>query len=84
MDFDHIYTDLISGKSKLAVVGLGYVGMPLAVEFAKHLEVIGFDINEKRVEEYKNGIDATNEVGPALKETTVDFTADASRLKEAG
>ena len=83
MEFNHIYNDLIAGKSKLAVVGLGYVGMPLAVEFAKHLEVIGFDINEKRVEEYKKGIDATNEVGPALKETTVDFTADASRLKEA-
>ena len=83
MEFNHIYNDLIAGKSKLAVVGLGYVGMPLAVEFAKHLEVIGFDINEKRVEEYKQGIDATNEVGPALKETTVDFTADASRLKEA-
>lgn len=57
--------------------------MPIAVEFAKHVPVIGFDINEKRVNEYKNGIDATNEVGPAIKNTKVDFTADPARLKEA-
>lgn len=83
MEFSNIYQGLISGKEKLALVGLGYVGMPIAVEFAKHIQVIGFDINEKRVNEYKNGIDATNEVGSAIKDTTVDFTAEPSRLKEA-
>ncbi len=83
MRFDDIYSGLIAGKEKLALVGLGYVGMPIAVEFAKHINVIGFDINEKRVNEYKNGIDATNEVGEAIKNTTVDFTADPARLKEA-
>ena len=83
MNFNAIYNGLISGYNSLAVVGLGYVGMPLAVEFAKHIKVIGFDINEKRIDEYRNGIDATNEVGSALKETTVEFTADASRLKES-
>ena len=83
MDFNNIYNGLISGTEKIALVGLGYVGMPLAVEFAKHVNVIGFDINEKRVNEYKNGIDATNEVGEAIKDTTVDFTADPTRLKEA-
>ena len=83
MEFKNIYSGLISGKEKLALVGLGYVGMPLAVEFAKHVQVIGFDINEKRVNEYKNGIDATNEVGEAISKTTVDFTAEPSRLKEA-
>ena len=83
MEFNNIYQNLISGKEKLALVGLGYVGMPIAVEFAKHIPVIGFDINEKRVNEYKNGIDATNEVGEAIKDTKVDFTADPSRLKEA-
>ena len=83
MEFNRIYTDLISGKEKLALVGLGYVGMPIAVEFAKHISVIGFDINEKRVEEYKNGIDATNEIGEAIKDTTVEFTADPTKLKEA-
>lgn len=83
MEFNHIYEGLISGKEKLALVGLGYVGMPIAVEFAKHVKVIGFDINEKRVNEYRNGIDSTNEVGEAIKNTTVDFTADPGRLKEA-
>lgn len=83
MEFNTIYEGLIAGKEKIALVGLGYVGMPLAVEFAKHVPVIGFDINEKRVNEYANGIDATNEVGPAIKDTTVEFTADASRLKES-
>ncbi|MBR4909232.1 MAG: nucleotide sugar dehydrogenase [Acidaminococcaceae bacterium] len=83
MQFNDIYQGLISGKEKLALVGLGYVGMPIAVEFAKHVKVIGFDINEKRVNEYKNGIDSTNEVGSAIKNSTVDFTADPTRLKEA-
>lgn len=83
MQFNDIYSGLIAGKEKLALVGLGYVGMPIAVEFAKHINVIGFDINEKRVKEYKNGIDATNEVGEAIKNTKVEFTADPKRLKEA-
>ena len=83
MEFDSIYDGLITGTEKLALVGLGYVGMPIAVEFAKHVPVIGFDINEKRVNEYANGIDATNEVGDAIKNTTVDFTSDPARLKEA-
>ncbi len=83
MNFNNIYEGLISGKEKLALVGLGYVGMPIAVEFSKHIPVIGFDINEKRVEEYKNGIDSTNEVGEAIKNTKVEFTADPKKLKEA-
>ena len=83
MEFNSIYSKLIAGKEKLALVGLGYVGMPIAVEFAKHVSVIGFDINEKRVNEYKNGIDSTNEVGEAISKTTVDFTADPARLSEA-
>jgi len=83
MQFNDIYQSLITGKKKMAVVGLGYVGMPIAVEFAKHVHVIGFDINEKRVREYQNGIDSTNEVGEAIKNTTVEFTSDPKRLKEA-
>lgn len=83
MDFNNIYSGLIAGKEKLALVGLGYVGMPIAVEFAKHVQVIGFDINEKRVMEYKNGIDSTNEIGEAISKTTVEFTADPGRLREA-
>lgn len=83
MEFNNIYQRLISGEEKLALVGLGYVGMPIAVEFAKHIKVIGFDINKKRVNEYANGIDATNEVGEAIKDTKVEFTCDQTRLKEA-
>ena len=83
MEFRSIYSGLISGREKLALVGLGYVGMPIAVEFAKHIQVIGFDINERRVEEYRNGIDSTNEIGDAIRHTTVDFTADPARLREA-
>lgn len=83
MSIQNIYVDLISGKEKLALVGLGYVGMPIAVEFAKHINVIGFDINEERITEYKQGIDSTNEIGEAISQTTVDFTADPTKLKEA-
>ena len=83
MKFDSIYNGLISGDTKLALVGLGYVGMPIAVEFAKHIKVVGFDINEKRVNEYRNGIDSTNEVGSRIKSTTVEFTTDPKKLAEA-
>ena len=83
MEFNNIYQGLISGEEKLALVGLGYVGMPIAVEFAKHIKVIGFDINEKRIKEYANGIDSTNEVGEAIKDTSVEFTSDPAKLKEA-
>ena len=83
MEFNKIYQNLISGNEKLALVGLGYVGMPIAVEFAKHIQVIGYDVNEKRINEYANGIDSTNEVGPAIKNTAVEFTADPAKLKEA-
>lgn len=82
--FTTLYEDLLAGDAKLSLVGLGYVGMPIAVEFAKHVPVIGFDINEAKVEQYKQGHDATNEVGDeALAHTTVDFTADPTRLEEA-
>lgn len=83
MNFNKIYQDLIFGNTKLAMVGLGYVGMPIAVEFAKHVKVVGFDINEHRIQEYQNGIDSTNEVGEAIKTTAVEFTADPAKLKEA-
>ena len=79
-----IYSELIGGKNKLAVVGLGYVGMPIAVEFAKKISVIGFDVNKNKVEKYKEGIDLTNEVGnEELKKSTVEFTSDEAKLKEA-
>lgn len=80
----NLYEKIISREEKISVVGLGYVGLPIAVAFAKKVEVLGFDVNAKKIELYKSGIDPTKEVGDeAIKETTVDFTSDASRLKEA-
>lgn len=79
-----LYEQLIEKKEKLALVGLGYVGMPIAVAFAKKIDVIGFDLNAAKIDLYKKGIDPTGEVGnDAIKETRVDFTADPARLKEA-
>ena len=74
-----------SGEEKLSLVGLGYVGMPIAVEFAKRgVKVVGFDLNAQKIELYKNGIDPTREVGDeAVKASTVMFTADPSHLREA-
>lgn len=69
---------------KIAVVGLGYVGLPVAVEFGKTAQVIGFDINQSRIEELKQGFDRTNEIeSGALAETDIRFTADPSDLKDA-
>lgn len=80
----NIYEELVNKKTKLSLVGLGYVGMPIAVAFAKKVDVIGFDINKPKVEMYKKGIDATREVGDEeLKKSTVDFTSDERRLQEA-
>ena len=79
-----LYKDILDNKEKIAVVGLGYVGMPIAVAFAKKVNVIGFDLNKKKIDLYKSGIDPTNEVGDdEIKKTTVDFTADETRLQEA-
>lgn len=80
----NVFEQLIGKKTKLALVGLGYVGMPIAVAFAKKVNVIGFDSNSHKISLYKKGIDPTLEVGDeAIKNTTVEFTDDAERLKEA-
>ncbi|MGI6713433.1 MAG: nucleotide sugar dehydrogenase [Bacillota bacterium] len=79
-----LFEKIVNKQEKISVIGLGYVGMPIAVAFAKKVNVIGFDLNEKKIELYKSGIDPTNEVGnEAIKNTTVEFTADETRLKEA-
>jgi UDP-N-acetyl-D-galactosamine dehydrogenase len=79
-----LYEKLVSGEEKLSLVGLGYVGMPIAVAFAKKIKVVGFDLNAAKIDLYKKGVDPTKEVGDeAIKETRVDFTADAKRLREA-
>ena len=79
-----VYEDLVNRRSKLALVGLGYVGMPIAVAFSEHVDTIGFDINEEKIKKYKAGIDPTNEVGDeGIKNCSVEFTSDETRLKEA-
>lgn len=78
-----LYNRLINKEEKLAIVGLGYVGMPIAVAFAKKVDVIGFDLNAIKIELYKSGVDPTREVGEeAIKATTVEFTSDERKLKE--
>lgn len=79
-----LYKNIVEGKEKIALVGLGYVGMPLAVAFAKKVKVIGFDLNKSKIDLYKNGVDPTKEVGDdVIKNTTVEFTSDESKLQEA-
>lgn len=68
----------------VCLVGLGYVGLPIAVSFARKLKTIGYDINEEKIEIYKQGFDPTNEVGDeVIRQTTVEFTADEKRIGEA-
>jgi UDP-N-acetyl-D-glucosamine/UDP-N-acetyl-D-galactosamine dehydrogenase len=79
-----LYEKIVSGKEKIALIGLGYVGMPLAVAFAKRVDVIGFDLNPNKIDLYKNGMDPTNEVGDEpIKKTTVEFTSREEKLQEA-
>ena len=75
---------LLEGKKKLSLIGLGYVGMPIAVAFAKKVPVIGFDISKEKIGLYQAGIDPTREVGDeVIKSTTVEFTSDETRLRDA-
>ena len=79
-----LYQKLLDREETLSLVGLGYVGMPIAVAFAKHLNVIGYDLNAEKIALYQSGVDPTNEVGnDAIRETTVEFTADETRLRAA-
>ncbi len=79
-----LYEKLIRGEEKVALVGLGYVGMPIAVEFSKHVKTIGFDINKSKVEAYLRGEDPTQEVGDeGIKASKVEWTYDEKKLQEA-
>ncbi len=79
-----LYQQLLDKKEKMAVVGLGYVGMPIAVAFAEQLDTIGFDLNENKIQMYKRGIDPTKEVGDeAIKKSSLFFTSDNTYLKDA-
>ena len=79
-----LYEKIVSKQEKIAIVGLGYVGMPLAVAFAKCADVIGYDFNTEKINLYRSGIDPTLEVGDeAIRETSVAFTDCAAKLQEA-
>ena len=79
-----MYKDLVEKKTKLAVIGLGYVGLPIALEFARKISVIGFDINSKRVEMMRNHIDPSNELDKSQFENCdIEFTDSLDKLREA-
>ncbi len=80
----NLYDKIKNREEKISLIGLGYVGMPIAVAFAKKVDVIGFDISKEKVSLYKEGIDPTKEVGDkVIKETTVEFTSDENKIKNA-
>ncbi|MCD4961909.1 nucleotide sugar dehydrogenase [Enterococcus casseliflavus] len=80
----NLYEKIVNHEEKISLVGLGYVGMPIAVAFAKKAQVIGFDLNKEKVKLYKSGIDPTKEVGDdVIQNTKVMFTSDPSDLKKA-
>lgn len=83
--YKYLAENIKKQKEVLALVGLGYVGMPIAIEFAKKgVKVIGFDLNKSKIETYKSGIDPTKEVGDEeIKNTTVEFTADEKELSRS-
>jgi len=79
-----MYKELVDKKAKLAVIGLGYVGLPIALEFARKISVIGFDINPKRVEMMKKGIDPSNELEKKdFEGCDITFTGSLDVLREA-
>lgn len=79
-----LYEKLSAGEEKIAVIGLGYVGLPLAIAFAQKFSVIGFDLNAEKIDTYKKGIDPTHEIGDdAVKSSPMKFTANPEDLKQA-
>lgn len=79
-----MYNDLLNKEKKIAVIGLGYVGLPLAVLFSKKYDVIGFDVDNDKIQSYKEGIDVTCELPEdALKDSSITFTCDEDELKNA-
>ncbi len=79
-----MYSSIVNKESKLAVIGLGYVGLPIALAFAKKISVIGFDINAERIELMRKGIDPSNELDPVeFENSDIQFTYKLDELREA-
>lgn len=80
----NLYEKIVDKEEYISVVGLGYVGMPIAVAFSKKVNVVGYDLNENKIELYREGIDPTNEVGnEMIKECSVEFTSNEVDLRKA-
>ena len=80
----NLYDQLLSGQAKLSLIGLGYVGLPIAIAFARKVQVIGFDLNKRKIQDYLDGKDPTREVGDqAVRDSSMVSTADPALLKEA-
>lgn len=78
-----LYEEIKNGKEKISVIGLGYVGMPLAISFAKVADVVGFDISKEKVQQYLSGVDVTKEVGnDVIKNTTALFTWEEKHIRD--
>lgn len=79
-----LFDKIKNREEKIALVGLGYVGLPIAVAFAKKAEVIGFDVNQNKIALYRSGVDPTQEAGnEAVQNTSVHFTSDEKELQKA-
>ncbi|UJL45918.1 nucleotide sugar dehydrogenase [Virgibacillus sp. NKC19-16] len=77
-----LFEKLQSKEEKIAVIGLGYVGLPLAIEFAKKYNVVGYDVNKEKLDKYMSGVDVTDEVGDAMvRDTTMEFSSDENDLQ---
>ncbi|HLR81389.1 MAG TPA: nucleotide sugar dehydrogenase [Bacillota bacterium] len=78
-----LFDNIQSKKEKISVIGLGYVGLPLAIELAKKYDVIGYDINEDKLAQYRSGVDVTDEVGnDAIRQTTMTFSSKETDLQK--
>lgn len=79
-----LYEQILNNKIKIAVIGLGYVGLPIAIAFSKRVRVIGFDIDKDKIKLYQSGIDPTDEIGDVeIQNSTIEFTSNENRLKDA-
>ena len=80
---NNLYDRLLKKEAKLAVIGLGYVGLPIALAFARRIKVVGFDINQKRVDMMRRGEDPSNELPPEdFEGCDIHFSADIKDLKD--
>src|SRR5699024_3415601 len=80
---NNLFNKLKDKQEKIAVIGLGYLGLPLAIELAKTYDVVGFDVNREKLDVYVSGVDVTEEVGDkAIQDTTMKFTNDEDDLKD--